>query len=78
MGLGFCFYLGVGWGPKGSWFYSLLVDLKHKSRNLKYRKRKQTGSPNGQLLKSTKISKIKSLGGGGDLALYLVLKLPMY
>ena len=37
------------------------MNLKYKSGNLKLRKRKTRG-PNGQLLKSTKISKPKSLG----------------
>ena len=37
---------------------SLLVNLKHKSKNLKCEKRKKS-NPNSQLLKSMKISKIK-------------------
>ena len=38
----------------------LLVILKPNSRNLKYRKRNKPSSPNGQWLKSTKVSKKKN------------------
>ena len=42
-GLGFCFYWGLGWGPRVSQAHSLLVNLKHKSRNLRHEKRKNKG-----------------------------------
>ena len=38
VGLGFCFYWCRRWGP---WAHSLLVNLKHKSRNLKWRGKKK-------------------------------------
>ena len=42
---------------------ALLVNLKHTRENLKCRKRnQQTSDPNGQLQKSTKVSKTKEPG----------------
>ena len=44
---------------------ALLVNLKHTRENLKCRKRnKPTSDPNGQLKKSTKVSKTKEPGEG--------------
>ena len=44
---------------------ALLVNLKHTRENLKCRKRnKKTSDSNGQLQKSTKVSKTKELGEG--------------
>lgn len=40
MGLEFCFYCDQGWGPRVLWAHSLLGNVKYKSRDLKYRKRK--------------------------------------
>lgn len=71
-GLGFCFYWGTRWGLRISQAHSLLVDLKLKGCNLKWTMRKQTSSPNGQLLKSTKIPKTKEPGWAGSLVLHLV------
>ena len=69
-GLGFCFHWCRGlWGLGFPRNHSFLVNLKHKSQNLKDRKRKQTSSPIGQLLKLTKISQTKELSAGGCLAL---------
>ena len=43
-------FIGVEGGVLGVLqAYSLLVDLKHNSRNLKHRKRKQTSSPNSEI-----------------------------
>ena len=39
-GLGFHFYWGQGWGPRVLWAHSLLVNLEHKSGNLKCGKKK--------------------------------------
>ena len=57
MSMGFCFYLGRGWGPRFSRAYCLLVNLKHKNRNLKHGKRKNKWPK--QLSNSTNISKTK-------------------
>ena len=65
MGLGFYFYWSQGSGARAP---SLMVNLKQKSGNLKGEKKKTSG-PNGQLLKSTKTPKHKSLSGGSRLAL---------
>ena len=44
---------------------ALLVNFKHMMENLKCRKRnQQTSDPNGQLQKSTKVSKTKEPGEG--------------
>ena len=44
---------------------ALLVNLKHMRENLKCRKRnKPTSDPNGQVKKSTKVSKTKEPGEG--------------
>lgn len=54
-----------GWGPRALQACSLLVNLKHNSWNLKCEKRKKKknkkkpSDPNGQFLKSTKISNTK-------------------
>lgn len=57
------FLLKSGVGVSVSQAHSLLVNLKSKSRNLKYKKQEKKNnkpnSPNGQLLKSSKMSKIK-------------------
>lgn len=58
MGQGVLLLLGQRWGPRVSGAYSLLVNLKHKRKNLKPGKRKII-SPNDQLSKPTKISKTK-------------------
>ena len=55
--LGFCFYWGQGWGPRFLRAHSLLVNLKHKDRNLKHGKRKNKLPK--QLSNSTNIAKTK-------------------
>ena len=40
-GPGFLLLLGSAWGPRVSWAHSLLLNLKHKSGNLKCRERKK-------------------------------------
>lgn len=68
--MGFCFYWGWRWKSKVS-PHSLLVSLKCKSRNLKPGKRKKkTSGPNGQLSRSTKISKTKETQWGEAAWLY--------
>ena len=74
--LGFCFYRGWGWEPRVSWAHSLLVNLKYQSGNLQQGRKKASGW-NGQLLKSTKIFKQRSLSGGRPPAFYLVIWLAM-
>ena len=39
-GLGFCFYWGLGWGPRISWAHSLLVNFTQKSKNFRHVERK--------------------------------------
>ena len=39
-GLGFCSYWSAGWRPRVSRAHSLLVNLKYRSGNLQYGKRK--------------------------------------
>lgn len=50
------------------------MNLKHKSSNLKHRKKKKTSGPSGQLSASTKISKTKEacLGEGAWLLIFFV------
>ena len=51
-----------------------MMNLKHKSGNLKHGKRKRTSSPNGQFSKSTETSKTKEPWWRAvELALYLVM-----
>lgn len=74
MGLEFCFYWGQEWRFRLSWAYSLLVNLKIRSRKLNHNKEKQnkrkqdvqiTGTQNKQdsYQKTIKNSKINELGG---------------
>lgn len=62
--------LGLKVGPRALWAHSLLVNLKHESRNWKCGKRKAS-SPNGQSSTSANIFRAKEPPcGGGGLALY--------
>ena len=88
--LGCCFYWGWGWGPAVSWAHSLLVSFKHKSGNLK-RKRKNKrpkSSVNLNQPRSLKQRRLVEVGGGcaegmgvlgdeGRLALYLAMWVAM-
>lgn len=55
MGLGFCFYWGLGWEPQ---VLQITVDTL-KTQEREYKARKKKNGQNGQLLRSTKISKTK-------------------
>lgn len=59
-GLGLCFYWGWEWGPRILWSHSSLVNLKHKSGNLKYVKWKKVA----QWSLINQVSKIKRASVG--------------
>lgn len=75
LGWGVCFYWDSLGEPGASKTYSLLVNLKHKRRNLKHGEEKRCG-PNGHLPESTKISKTKE-PEYGEVA-WLVIRLAMF